>query len=46
MNSMQGMDIMFKKLDYRENQCRRTNILTDGIADEKGESFSESEKKV
>lgn len=46
MNSKQEMDEMFTKLDYIENQYRRTNILIDGIADEKGETWSESEKKV
>ena len=37
---------MLTKLDYIENQCRRTNFLIDGIADEKGENRNESEKKV
>ena len=46
MYSMQEMDGMFTKLDCIENQCRRTNILADGIADEKEEKWSESEKKV
>lgn len=46
MNSKQEMDEMFTKLDYIENHYRRTNILIDGIADEKGETWSESEKKV
>lgn len=46
MGSKLEMDEMFAKLDYIENQCRRTNILVDGIADEKGETWSDSEKKV
>lgn len=46
MNSKQELDGMFTKLDYIENQSRRTNILIDGIADEKGENWSDSEKKV
>ena len=37
---------MLSKLDYIENQCRRTDFLIDGIADEKGENWNESEKKV
>lgn len=44
--SKQELDAMFNKLDYIENQSRRTNILIDGIADEKGENWCESEKKV
>lgn len=45
MNYMQEIAIMFNKLDYKKNLCRRTNIFTDGIADNKRESFSESDKK-
>lgn len=41
-----GVYERFAKLDYSENQYRRTNILIDGIADEKGETWSDSEKKV
>ena len=37
---------MLSKLDYIENQCRRTDFLIDGIADEKGENWNELEKKV
>ncbi|CAJ1069896.1 hypothetical protein F2P79_016902 [Xyrichtys novacula] len=44
--SKQELDAMFTKLDYIENQSRRTNILINGIADEKGENWSESEKKT
>lgn len=44
--SRQELDAMFKKLEYIENQSRRTNILIDGIGDEKGENWCESEKKV
>lgn len=43
MNSKQEMDKMFTKMDYIEDRCRRTNILIDGIADERGENWSESE---
>ncbi|KAJ8273262.1 hypothetical protein GJAV_G00099540 [Gymnothorax javanicus] len=43
--SKQELDAMFTKLDYIANRSRRTNILIDGIADEKGENWSESEKK-
>ena len=35
-----------EKLDYIENQTRRNNILVDGIPDEKGENWNESERKV
>ena len=37
---------MLTKLDYTENQCRRTNILTDGVADKKAENWSQSDKQV
>lgn len=40
-----SLDCM-EKLDYIENQIRRNNILVDGIPDEKGESWDESERKV
>ncbi|KAG1940185.1 hypothetical protein F2P79_016902 [Pimephales promelas] len=43
--SKQELDAMFNKLDFIENQSRRTNILIDGIADKKGENWCESEKK-
>lgn len=45
MNYMQEIDITFNKLDYKKNLCRRTNIFTDGITDNKRGSFSESDKK-
>ena len=37
---------MLTRLDYIENQSRRSNIVADGIADEKEENWNESEKKV
>lgn len=46
MSCKLGVYERFAKLDYSENQYRRTNILIDGIADEKGETWSDSEKKV
>lgn len=38
--------MMLSKLDYIENQSRRNNLLVDGIAEEKGENWDESERKV
>lgn len=34
------------KLDYMENQLRRNNLLVDSIADELGDSWENSEKKI
>ncbi|KAL0192958.1 hypothetical protein M9458_001647, partial [Cirrhinus mrigala] len=42
---MPTVDYM-EKLDYIDNQQRRNNILVDGIPDEKGENWIESERKV
>lgn len=40
------MEHLLTKLDYIENQYRRTNVLIDGIADVKGENWNELEAKV
>ncbi len=40
------MDGFLVKLDYVENQMRRTDIIVDGIADEKYENWMKSEVKV
>lgn len=45
LNKMPTVDYM-EKLDYIDNQHRRNNILVDGIPDEKGENWIESERKV
>lgn len=37
---------MISKLDFMENQSKRSNIIVDGIMDEKGETWETSEKKV
>ncbi len=39
------MDGFLVKMDYVENQMRRTNIIVDGIADEKYENWMKSEVK-
>ena len=39
------MNVLAKSLD-QQKECRRTDFLIDGIADEKGENWNESEKKV
>lgn len=44
--SKEELAAVFNKMDYIENQTRRTNIVVDGISDEKGENWMESEKKV
>ncbi|XP_073693984.1 polyunsaturated fatty acid 5-lipoxygenase-like [Garra rufa] len=45
LNKMPTVDYM-EKLDYIDNQHRRNNIFVDGIPDEKGENWIESERKV
>lgn len=44
--SREELDMMLSKLDYIENQSRRNNLLVDGIAEERGENWDESERKV
>ncbi|XP_046711293.1 uncharacterized protein LOC124389821 isoform X1 [Silurus meridionalis] len=44
--SKQEMDDLFNKLDYIDNQSRRSNLLIDGIAEEKGETASGLEIKI
>lgn len=44
--SRQEMDELFNKLDYIDNQSRRSNLLIDGIAEEKGETVSGLEIKI
>ena len=41
MKSRQEIGGLLTKQDYIKNRCSRTNSLTDGIADEKGEGESE-----
>lgn len=43
-NLKQEMDGMFTRLDYIENQYRRTNILIDETADENRENWSKSQR--
>lgn len=40
------MEDLFHKLDYLENQSRRSNLLIDGIAEEKGETTGGLEIKI
>lgn len=44
--SKQEMDDLFNKLNYIDNQSRRSNLLIDGIAEEKGETASGLEIKI
>ncbi len=46
IKSKEELDGFLVKLDYVENQMRRTNIIVDGIADEKYENWMKSEVKV
>lgn len=46
VKSKEELDGFFVKLDYVENQMKRTNIIVDGISDEKDESWMKSEVKV
>jgi len=41
-----GIDEMFTKFDYMENQHKRKNLVIDGIMDDKEESWSGLEQKV
>lgn len=40
------MEDMFTKLNHMENQYKRKNIITDGMADEKGENWNDLDLKV
>lgn len=40
------MDAVSNKLDYMENQSRRSNLLIDGIPEEKGETSVGLEMKI
>lgn len=42
----QEMDAVSNKLDYMENQSRRSNLLIDGIPEEKGETSVGLEMKI
>lgn len=44
--SKQELEDLFEKLDHIENQLRRSNLLIDGIAEEKGETISGLEMKI
>lgn len=44
--SKQEMDHLFNKLDFIDNQSRRSNLLIDGIAEEKGKTASGLEIKI
>lgn len=44
--SVETLDRIDKKMDYLENQSRRSNIIIDGVPEEKGENWEMSEMKV
>lgn len=46
LKSKQELEDLFEKLDHIENQLRRSNLLIDGIDEEKGETISGLEMKI